>query len=358
MLHVVRTFGSGGMERNLRRVAIDGVRRGQRHSVLLLHDMTDVLELPREVPLVRAVAASRDPRMPLLVAQRILALAPTVIHVRNFGPWLDTALARLVVAPHVPLVFSFHGVEARSFARAQRLRWRALARATTRVFAVSDAARRVLVDGLHLSADTVGVLSNGVDVERFCPRTGPRAPGPLVVGAVGRLFAIKNHAILVRAVHALAREGLDVELRVAGDGPERARLEALARDLGARVVFAGAVTDVPSFLRALDVFVLSSDDEASPNALLEAMATGLACVSTDVGGAREVLDHGRAGALVPVRDVAALARAIAALARDEARAQALGALARAHAVARYAEARMFDAYAALYEDPRRAPLDA
>ncbi|MCK6548598.1 glycosyltransferase [Myxococcota bacterium] len=61
----------------------------------------------------------------------------------------------------------------------------------------------------------------------------------------------------------------------------RARLEALARDLGARVVFAGAVTDVPSFLRALDVFVLSSDDEASPNALLEAMATGLASSSLD-----------------------------------------------------------------------------
>lgn len=357
MLHVVRTFGPGGMERNLRRVAIDGVRRGQRHSVLLLHDMADVLPLPPEIPLHRAVTPPKDPRMPVLVARRIVELAPTVIHVRNFGPWLDAALARLTVAPHVPLVFSYHGMEVKTLPMTLRLRYRALERVTTRVFAVSDAARRVLVEGLALPRAHVGVISNGVDVARFLPRPASVRAGPLVIGAVGRLFAIKNHAMLVRAVHALTSEGLDVELRLAGDGPERDALVELVRGLGARVVFVGALPDVAHFLRELDVFVLSSDDEASPNALLEAMATGLPCVSSDVGGAREVLDGGRVGLLVPPRDVAALAAAIRRITSDPSLARALGAHARAHAVARYAEERMFDAYAALYEDPRHAALE-
>jgi phenylacetate-CoA ligase len=103
-------------------------------------------------------------------------------------------------------------------------------------------------------------------------------------------------------------------LVVVGDGPERAAVHQRAADLDVldAVTFAGAVPhrDTPAFYRAADVFALSSEFDNSPNALLEAMASGLPIVSTDVGGVREFVDVPDGGAIVPSGDAGALAGAI------------------------------------------------
>ena len=230
---------------------------------------------------------------------------------RNWGAWPDVALARLLVWPRVPLIFSFHG-----FARTgplplrRRLAFRVLSRVTTYLLTVCDPARHTLIEELGWPPRKVRVIPNGVDTTRFSPRSrGAAASGRFVIGCVGSLTAVKNHALAVRAFAALIRTGADAELRIAGEGPERTRLEGLARELGVagRVSLPGHVEDVPEFLRQLDVFVLPSASEAHPNALLEAMSCGLPCVATNVGGVAEVLNRGRCGRLTPPGDPERLA---------------------------------------------------
>src|SRR6185436_18547702 len=112
VLHVVRTLvHEGGMERAMRRVVEGLGARGIRHSILLLSDAKNVLDFGEHAKLHRVVSPPRDPRMPLGIWNHLERLEPTVIHVRNLGPWPDTTLARLFRWPVTPLVWSFHGVE-------------------------------------------------------------------------------------------------------------------------------------------------------------------------------------------------------------------------------------------------------
>ena len=159
-------------------------------------------------------------------------------------------------------------------------------------------------------------VPKGVDAERFRPE-GPSVRDALKLGdkrvvlTVARLVPIKNVELLMEAV-ALVRERLaGVHLLVVGDGPEAAALRHLvrARALTDAVTFIGSVAqpDTPRYYRAADVFALSSDFDNSPNAVLEAMASGLPVVTTDVGGVREFVADRVGGAVVPARAAEALA---------------------------------------------------
>jgi glycosyltransferase involved in cell wall biosynthesis len=355
VVHVVRTLGrSGGMERNLYRVVADTAQRGLRHEIVLLSDFEDVIDFGELAPVTRIVTAPNDPRLILALRRYLQDSRPDVVHARNWGAWPDVAVARLLVRPRPALIFSYHGMEKGDAVSLKRkLAFRTLAAATDRIFAVSGPARELLRQDLGVRG-AVDVIPNGVDAERFAPRVDPRPPGPLVIGAAGRLHPVKNFPLILDAVARLPEPLRDVRIRIAGEGPERADLEERARALrlGSHLELLGHVEDVPSFLRSLDVFVLSSDLEANPNALLEALATGLPAVGTAAGGTVEVTDQGRVARLVPPRDPDALAQALADLLGDpEARAR-LGAAARAWILERYTRSRMMEAYEALYRRPR------
>src|SRR5207253_2226271 len=139
-------------------------------SVLLLHEHLDTIALPPGVPLHRVITAPRDPRMAVGIWRAIQSIKPTVIHARNWGAWPDTAAARLFAIPRHPLIFSYHGMEGSTVSRELRLKFRVTSKVTTRLFAVSDAARSLLVDQYGLERETIGVISNGVDTDRFTPR--------------------------------------------------------------------------------------------------------------------------------------------------------------------------------------------
>jgi glycosyltransferase involved in cell wall biosynthesis len=131
---------------------------------------------------------------------------------------------------------------------------------------------------------------------------------------VSRLVPIKNVALAVDAMAIAARGRPGLRLLIVGDGPLRADLESRAATLGltGQVIFAGRVDHdvMPEWFRAADLFVLPSEFDNSPNVVLEAMATGLPVVATDVGGLRQYVRHGLNGDLVPAGDAAALAAAI------------------------------------------------
>jgi glycosyltransferase involved in cell wall biosynthesis len=208
---------------------------------------------------------------------------------------------------------------------------------------------------LGVPAARVSVVANGVDVPANCP--GPAGGAPPLVGAVGRLTLQKGFDVLLAAVRSLdAAEPGRLTVAVAGRGREADALAAAA--VGLPVSFRGFVRDVPGFLRELDVFCLPSRREALPLALLEAMASGLPCVATDVGDVRtEVAD---AALVVPPDDVRALTEALDALLRDPAGRADLGRRARQRAVthlnADLMARRTFGLLAALARPALAAPL--
>lgn len=131
---------------------------------------------------------------------------------------------------------------------------------------------------------------------------------------VGRLHSVKNHEMLIRAFAALAADYPDYTLKLYGDGERKEKLTELIAGTGLndRVILAGNCSHVADAVWDAEIFVLSSNVEGMPNALLEAMALGLACISTDCpcGGPRAVIRDGENGLLVPVGDTAALTQAI------------------------------------------------
>ena len=176
------------------------------------------------------------------------------------------------------------------------------------------------------------VIMNQVD-ESFFDR--PVCARPHDIVAVGRLTAQKNHTLLIRAYAALGP--VDDRLVIFGEGEKRAELEALVRELGLeeRVLLPGLSADIPQAIGGAKLFVLPSDYEGMPNALLEAMALGLACISTDCpcGGPAELIENEKNGLLVPVGDERALTAAMARLLGDDAERAALGRAARERAEA-------------------------
>lgn len=205
---------------------------------------------------------------------------------------------------------------------------------------------------LGVPSDRIVRMASGVDADHFRP--GPSAvetslpPRPRVV-FTGRLHPQKNLDFLLRAWAGVARRST-ASLVLVGDGPDRGRLEALSAelDLADRVAFTGAVTDPAEYLRAADVFALPSVAEGMSNSLLEAMATALPCVASDIGGNDDLLAPGPCGRLVAPNDRAAWEAAIVELIEDPSRARALGEAARRRVEDEYALPVVVDRYEALY----------
>lgn len=166
------------------------------------------------------------------------------------------------------------------------------------------------------------VVRLGVDPAVFQPVKFRPAPEPFTVLCVGRLIAGKGQRDLVSAVHALRAKGLNVVLRLVGAGPDRAALEALIARLGLGdvVTLEGGVNQdrIRAYYESADLFTLPSYAEGLPVVLMEAMAMGIACVSTRINGIPELIDDGVSGLLVTPGDVKALEAAIERLAIDPA----------------------------------------
>jgi glycosyltransferase involved in cell wall biosynthesis len=143
-------------------------------------------------------------------------------------------------------------------------------------------------------------------------RRAPDQGQPIRLLSVGRLSAEKGLDLLLRAVAELSRDHPQIELVIAGTGPEEAALRRLGAELGLtdKVRYAGYVSDMPSLYAGADLVVQSSLTEGLPNVILEAAYLGVPVVATDVGGTREVIEHGVSGWLVPAGSVSALTTGI------------------------------------------------
>jgi glycosyltransferase involved in cell wall biosynthesis len=172
----------------------------------------------------------------------------------------------------------------------------------------------------------------------------------VLVGHAGRLVAVKDQAALVEAAARVAQRGRPVRVVIAGEGPLRNALDAQIAALGVseQVQLLGHRGDVERLFAALDVYVLCSRSEGMPNTILEAMASGVAVVSTQVGGADELVVDGTTGLLVPAGRPDALAEALEGLVDDAQRRSSMGRAGRTRAVEQFSVQAMVAGYEAAY----------
>jgi glycosyltransferase involved in cell wall biosynthesis len=172
---------------------------------------------------------------------------------------------------------------------------------------------------------------------------------------VGRLAAVKNHALLLKAFRAALLSMPSLRLWMVGDGSERKVLESLVAELGisAQVRFWGEQLDVAPFLSAADAFIMSSMSEGVPISLLQAFSLGVPAIVTDVGGMAEVVRLAKAGFIVPPTDDAEMAGAILRLAAGDAEREQFSKNAEEAFHARFTLQTMVDAYMNLYRNTAR-----
>ena len=215
----------------------------------------------------------------------------------------------------------------------------------------------------HFPATRVlAVLPNGVNLPQFRPTPADEVPAPVHLLYCGRLAPEKDVGTVLQAVAMLTAEAPGVELRIAGDGPDRPTLEHATMDLGlvGQVVFLGRVNPQELYLHA-DIYVTASLSEGMPNALLEAMAAGLVPVCSDIAGHREVVRPDVTGLLFEPRNAAALAAQLRRLCADAALRRELARNARQEMERSYTIAHVARRYIALYGDlvrPRQGPVQA
>lgn len=296
----------GGAERNIALLAGAMPRDACRLSLATTFGTGDLVRIFRERSLsAEEFRYAEDPRRVVELFRYVEKLKPDVIH--SFllrGNWIARALKLRL--PHVPWIASERGLDiTRPAWKAGVNRWM-LSNADL-VLAVSEPVRQILIDRDALPAEKIRVLHGGVSPAEPplpLPADFPDLPRPRIV-AVGHLRPEKNQALAIAALAKARHAGSTASLTLFGDGPERARLDTIARDLGISGVvhFAGNVLNARRMLSHFDLLILPSKEEGFPNVMLEAWQAGIAVLSTDTPGAREISGPDDAACLVSAADM-------------------------------------------------------
>jgi glycosyltransferase involved in cell wall biosynthesis len=275
----------------------------------------------------------------------------SIVHCHTSHAHVLASLASALLGPLGPIVVVSRRVDfsiyRRSFLGLNGLKYHY---GVDRYVCVSHAIRRVLIaDGLR--PERIGVVHSGIDLARIdsapvrtdeIRREWSVPAGHALVANVAHMADHKGQVYLVEAVPQVLARRNDVTFAIVGDGELRASLEQRARELGVadRIRFPGFREDVPTILKALDVFVMPSHMEGLGTSVLDAMAAGAPVVGTEAGGMTEMLEHGVNGLVAPIRDAATLAKHVLRLLDDRAEAQRFAARARQDVVDRFSKEAM------------------
>lgn len=363
IVHVVENLDRGGLERTVVDLIASQRDAGHECRVICLFKLG---LLARELLAngVRVDACGKRSGLDLRALRRARALIrqspDAVIHTHNAMAHYYAVLAS-VGLPVKCRINTRHGMGGRIRSGRQEWLYRQSLRGTDYAVAVCEAARqRFAADGMRPRRALLSV-PNGIRLERFRPADDVARQslvaelglptGSRIIGTVGRLQPVKDHALLLRAFAKVRVQVPEAALVIVGDGPLRAALEAQAEQAGLSdaVRFMGDRHDVPRLLTGMEVFALTSTSEGYSVALLEACASSLPIVATDVGGNREIVRHGVNGRLVPSGDAAAIATALIALLRGGEQAAAMGRAGYAWAQAEASFRTMAERYHGLYD---------
>ncbi len=277
----------------------------------------------------------RDIRTSLQLRSVLRKAKPDLLHVHGHKAALIAVLARVFQKDRCPMVVSVHNYPSYhgsnlAVRKLGSLFMRLIVRKACKCITVSDAVRRGLVETDRVDASRTVTIHNGIEternvsddrednVERLKEDLGV-SEEMIVIGAAGRLIRDKGHSVLLKAADGLKEAYPGIRVLIAGDGPDRTRLEDEVTNLRLRqtVALPGFIGDLRHFFGLLDVFVLASLKEAFGIVLLEAMRSGCPVVASDAGGIPEIVRDGETGLLFPAGDTDALAAAVGRLLDDK-----------------------------------------
>jgi glycosyltransferase involved in cell wall biosynthesis len=289
-----------------------------------------------------------------LIKERDIKIVRTHQYHANLYGRLSALLAKVPC-----IVASVHNVYTIDRKLHRRMINRFLARFTDKIVAVSEIVKKDILKYDGLREDKVTVIYNGIDTDRLLNKDGNVIRSEFnissdvpVTGTIGRLTLQKGQKYLIEAVSIIKEKFPKIMLLIVGDGPMKDELQNYAKALGLNehVIFTGSRRDVPTFLAAMDIFVLPSLWEGLPNALLEAMASGKSIIATDIPPVREAINSEKEGILVPARNSSAIASSIEFLLVNKTFAVIFGNNAQERAYSDFNITTTVDKYTNLYED--------
>lgn len=363
IVHIVHRFDTGGMENGMVNLFNTLPPDHYRHTVVAL---TDYSGFRHRITAQRVDfhALNRAPGHGLGWAVRLWKLLrqlkPDLVHTRNLA-----ALEAQFVAAAAGIRASVHGEHGRDVFDLYGKNWRynLLRRAARPLVSNYIAVSRDLETWLRM---TIGVppsklhqIYNGVDSTKFHPREGARPefahPDSIVFGSVGRMVEVKDYPTLIHAFIQLMRQQPEraerARLVIVGEGPARSTCLDLLQSAGLAHLawLPGERHDIAEIMQVFDVFVQPSKNEGISNTILEALASGLPVIATEVGGNVELIADGVNGTLVPPGDVGEMAQALLSYLDAPARIAEHGGNARQHAEQRFSIPAMAEAYARVYD---------
>ena len=366
--HIMHRFDTGGLENGVVNLVNHMPENAYRHAIVAMTEVTDFRHRIKRDD-VEFISLRKPPGQGLWQYPRLYRLfrrmRPQIVHSRNLA-----ALEAQVPAWAARVPVRIHGEHGRdvgdldgSNVKYQRMR-RLYKPFVHHYVALSRDLADYLVAKVHVDPASMSQVYNGVDTDRFCPapagsapiRQCPFDPGThWLVGTVGRMQAVKDQLTLARAfVRAIAlAPALRGTLRMVmiGDGPLRVQVQAVLDQAGLSDLawLPGERQDVADVMRGLRAFFLPSIAEGISNTILEAMASGLPVIATDVGGNADLVEAGRTGHIVPAADPDRMAQSLVALASDPARAIQMGLAGRQRVVEKFSMRAMVSSYRAVYD---------
>ena len=373
VLHVVHRFDTGGLENGVVNLINHMPACAYRHAVLALTEVTDFRKRIQRDD-VEFIAMKKPPGHGFWLYPQLYKLfrrlRPAIVHSRNLA-----ALEVQVPAWAAGVPVRIHGEHGRDVAdldgsnrKYQRMR-RLYRPFVNRYVAVSSDLAAYLHEAVLVPESHITKAYNGVDTERFKPADGmparlegcPFDPAHhWIVGTVGRMATVKNQQMLAQAFVMALRLAPDLRERLRlvmiGEGPLRKISQALLdrEGLSDCAWLPGERADVAEVMRSIQCFALPSLAEGISNTILEAMASSLPVIATDVGGNADLIVQEGTGLIVPSADPAAMAQALIRLAREPQQARSMGVAGRSRVEQKFSMDTMVQTYQSLYDQQLRS----
>ena len=364
VLQVIYSLYRGGAERVIETQLLGCDRRRFEHLVCAITSGGDLIDKMANAG-ARVFLLGKRQRGDITAVTKLASLIRRenidLLHLHNSPGMFWGTLGQIVSGTGVPIVRTEHNpFLPEALPPLYRYLYPRFTKRASRVICVSERVRSSFAEAFPALADKYVEIANGIrmeDFEKLPPRHECRAqfhlaPGMKLIGTVGRMTEVKNHKLLIEALSHVRQKIPEVSLAIIGEGELREQLGAYAADLDVseNVSLVKETKNIDHFYGALDVFCLSSNSEGMPLTLLEALASGVPIVSTDVGGIPEIIESGKNGYLVPKGSAEALAQRITELLLDPAKAMAFALNGREMVRTRFPAEKMVKATEQLYDE--------
>jgi len=328
IMHILDTLGTGGLEKGVVNITNQLNSNGFEISICCLKESGTFEK--RLNPGTKVFVMNKPPgidyTLPLRLAKLFRREKIMIVHTHDFGAYFYGAIgaklalnSKIIHGEHGDLVLSSGPRPKDIIIR------RYLSHITDVIHTVSVDLKNNLVRMTEINPEKIVPILNGVELEKFKVSRNQNLrkslgiePNDFVIGRVSRLVPEKNFELLIHVISEINKVGIYPKVLFVGDGTSRSDLESLTKHYGLenQIIFLGDRSDVSDLLNVMDVFVLTSFSEGLSNSIMEAMASGLPVIATDVGGNSELVVHNETGFLFPSQDANSLIQRIIELAED------------------------------------------